>query len=1354
MDSSFNENRNDEQQLISILGNHDLAVCWLITFWRNLWIHSLTSWIAGARESLDRLRDQEAASEEVNRLVELHGGKDSLLNSVATPLMHPVDTDPDKPSHHQSQGIPPNINDFAFEQALKATSSTLPRETAEELRVFLISKLRQLGLTKSDHDVEQLLQLGKLIPTFMGQEGNSAYIKNQMSRQIRAKYNVLPNAGTATAFQKFSDQLTELQSSGTEKKSADQFSRLKSVSKILQLFASDVIVPDAPHRKTFFAYFEACVIANYFTFRFGKTASGTRAIKLVFQTRRFDAEYLLSRLFGFSVDITGFDELFMGGGLLLADASPTPVRQRECLPGRVALVRGGYGSGKTLLALSFAAEVAKQGGVAWYAALEFSKEVALYALARLGYDTSGKQFAIASDLTDARAKLRNTQAARGLFILLTESPAETSPVRYSNILRTYEVAARLTAKHMPRHNMFVVDPVNALLGPRNSRTEKRGQSENEPVAAEEAAEHAMDRISNAEIRRLTLASLQTIGSLGCNMMILSEDDAADWVGFGEDIADTVIRLEARNTEERADGYVARGISVTKSRLQREHRGTHPFRIRAGTGIDISLSTAARATMQASRDRERRVYPGAFGHRDLDGVLSKSRSTQFVSFSDTKQLDCGSIVLVKGPLGTFKTQLGLIFASWFADTDLERLLYNFANHGDLTPLRNRALAISMRYGDSTIQRKLDDRDVMRSLEVTRNNCIDVMGSCLLDPTTKAGSAFEIYFGKLDARGVKSEGPKAYLDSRRNDFHEAMSKRVVTCTLQQGNVYPGELFRQINDAFSEAQGNGYEIDRVLLDNPGEWEDACPLLRADRLFAHTLVDFLRRKNAKVVVTNRDISPKDSGVIRALYESVDTWISLNHVHRHGELRTALAVERTPGMDHERSTYEFLTSADDGLIVKKTAMSRTSGDGVTTPVPIRFLGRSETPQLTAYWDRICDVCRAYLSPDVEYDSDGRLSLHAALRFDIETAVDALQIAELEEHELPFARDCLAPLQDHLLIEEQNVEAVHGVAVPFYDNCSGLCFNSLQLKRLRDESSDEVADTISKLLVSEATWSDIALLCDAFSQKHSNDSALQAPVFDMPPAEENVNTLFLEILACECNSNRRDFCRSGSDSLALSKILEWKEARSAAELFCRIAGDGIRSWGQRWRVHSSNECDSSRNYVRAYGSIEAVLWRQWYSTFRGLSDLLGNEGKGTHLQTTRMPHGLASSGEWFLGILEQSVELHAARRLLGFLSSVHQQRQREQMGVGCRPYEKVSQLNRGNFVHKTDHWYLEAPRDRVRRSKLIRYIDASPILTGFLAQLVSETAEATASEEFSKVYEQHVGLAVERLIEVEEGVVV
>jgi hypothetical protein len=118
-------------------------------------------------------------------------------------------------------------------------------------------------------------------------------------------------------------------------------------------------------------FFECCRAVDYVrASNWGQT--------ILVRAATVDAEFLLSHAFGLRTSIQGFDTLFGGGGLMLAEAPADDVEHR--ITGRTVLTTGRFGTGKSLLALQVALEVARKGGVAWFMPMEQTAEECLYAL--------------------------------------------------------------------------------------------------------------------------------------------------------------------------------------------------------------------------------------------------------------------------------------------------------------------------------------------------------------------------------------------------------------------------------------------------------------------------------------------------------------------------------------------------------------------------------------------------------------------------------------------------------------------------------------------------------------------------------------------------------------------------------------------------------------------------------------------------------------------------------------------------------------------------------------------------------------------------------------------------------------
>jgi len=126
---------------------------------------------------------------------------------------------------------------------------------------------------------------------------------------------------------------------------------------------------------------------------------------------------LISLLFGFPTDIRGLDYLFGGGGILLSNSHDGAI---STLPARTILIRGVCGSGKTILSLSLAAEVAARGGIAWYFAIDYTAAECLYILASLGIRNERDTFVVATTHVEVAAALDRVPPTqnKGLLAIL------------------------------------------------------------------------------------------------------------------------------------------------------------------------------------------------------------------------------------------------------------------------------------------------------------------------------------------------------------------------------------------------------------------------------------------------------------------------------------------------------------------------------------------------------------------------------------------------------------------------------------------------------------------------------------------------------------------------------------------------------------------------------------------------------------------------------------------------------------------------------------------------------------------------------------------------------------------------
>jgi KaiC/GvpD/RAD55 family RecA-like ATPase len=357
---------------------------------------------------------------------------------------------------------------------------------------------------------------------------------------------------------------------------------------------------------------------------------------LEFEAGILNAEHLLTQLFGFPTSIAGFDDLFRGG-LLLSDCVPSvegpgpePSFDQPTLGARTVLVAGPFGSGKSLLSLMMAVEVARKGGIAWVMAVEQSPEECIYSLESIGVGTKDPAFEIVRSEEAIVSLLRGDQEfspERGILVFcppddsyraqfLDALSRESGPRRKPKELSRFEEKAA-TLSRFPL-SILIVDPISALApaadpGDLNPRTSMAG-------------------------------FLRTARSRGVNVWLTSEEVRPGPVAcrFEENIADTVIQLTFDNSS-----FDQRFIQVTKSRLQRARAGPHILHLGAPCGLRASEPTGRYAGLSARYRSEQPQYiptyvPG------LDDILGP------------RSVACGDILALDGISGTAKTLFGLLF----------------------------------------------------------------------------------------------------------------------------------------------------------------------------------------------------------------------------------------------------------------------------------------------------------------------------------------------------------------------------------------------------------------------------------------------------------------------------------------------------------------------------------------------------------------------------------------------------------------------------------------------------------------------------------------------------------------------
>lgn len=338
------------------------------------------------------------------------------------------------------------------------------------------------------------------------------------------------------------------------------------------------------------------------------------------KTHFVDAEFLLSNLYGIPTGIRGFDQLFGGGGPLLAHAKAGG--QRGVIPGRKILITGPFGTGKSTLCLHMASEVAKKGGLAVVMPLEQTADECLYSLTAMRMLEGTLPVEIATHTPATARVIANANPECGAIAITRVEKRGDEAFLHS--LKQLVADLRGTAYPLL---LLCVDPINAIA--------------NSPGA-----------VRDFDPRIKYLSALNEACASGINVLITAEgnslenaDTQATQRSFEHNIADTVIQFSRKSNH----GYQSRYISILKSRLQREQRGEHPISIMPGEGIVVSPTPAAvNARILPRRPKVRRAMV-PFGLPSLDRVVGG----QLIG-------GCDSIV-VSGPLESAVNSLAYAFA---------------------------------------------------------------------------------------------------------------------------------------------------------------------------------------------------------------------------------------------------------------------------------------------------------------------------------------------------------------------------------------------------------------------------------------------------------------------------------------------------------------------------------------------------------------------------------------------------------------------------------------------------------------------------------------------------------------------
>jgi KaiC/GvpD/RAD55 family RecA-like ATPase len=802
--------------------------------------------------------------------------------------------------------------------------------------------------------------------------------------------------------------------------------------------------------------------------------------------------------------------------------------------GRVVLTRGPFGSGKTLLSLRMAVEVARKGGVAWVMALEQTDEECLYALESVGISTRCDAFRVFQGLGESYVAFAQSSPARGALVLLRG--CQTPEGNLEDFLGT--VSERLHwMEHYPLR-LLIVDPINALAPPKS--------------------------FTNRGLRGATRKMFEIAKLAGVNIWLTSERTLHPREDrFEENIADTVIHLDV----ERDGGQQIRYVEITKSRFQHECSGRHSFVIDSADGPHIYLSSSA---FRSTLPPERGLALGEkteFGVSGIDPLLGKDAVRP------------GDVIVLAGP-GKAKTLLGVQF----------------------------------------ILAKLAEADY---------RCVIV--------SDYSQARLERYL-------------KQQVESR-SDIPNSALDRIERCRIQVGYTDPGEVLLNIEQRLRHCSSSR-PCARALVTNLARWEEEMPLIRKDPGFAVALVALFRSYGiATICVCGDEIDRNKSLITDILSDQSDFLLHFYRKEMKGRSTTLISAVKSRLMQHRREMFE-LTVSDARLEVVPAPLFRTTAGGEIYPVKVRLFLKAETPNQKKYTERILNSLIATISPDVTVVPQEKSYDPAFMTMAQYSAVDELQILQLDEFQI--SRGTFATAPPYLTTFERAkggdlLDNVYGgfadrvccdsgkkfFAVPFYGNISFLAFQHDAYKRCG------VRLPGGKL---PGSWAELARLCDLWEgtrQARKNESLFfSCPVYE--DSVETYNCLYFEILY----SLVPDQFRKSSD---LVELLSLPAAVEAASLFRRLC---------------------RRSHAFGYGSKTpdarrqpAVFWRHWYNTLnQELSDMEPSERAGVRVQP--LFGNVTTAGEWYLAIPSHSACPEIGLHIIERLTTPDREMLRLRLGVG------------------------------------------------------------------------------------------
>ena len=458
-------------------------------------------------------------------------------------------------------------------------------------------------------------------------------------------------------------------------------------------------------------------------------------------------------------------------------------------------------------------------------------------------------------------------------------------------------------------------------------------------------------------------------------------------------------------------------------------------------------------------------------------------------------------------------------------------------------------------------------------------------------------------------------------------------------------------------------------------------------------------------------------------ILDQSDFLLQFKRREQQGRLRTLITTVKSRQMQHAPEEFELEVDPE-GVEVRPAPLVRQSGSGDLKPVPISLFLHAETKNHQEHNQRMVEGVRAIISPKAEILTQSRRFDPNLLAMSEFSAVDELQIFQIDEFQLPTARSCSeSPSILYSFDAAANSSLLEGrlpklcamvslpgsqrlIAIPFYANLS---FFALR-KPLVEAALRELG-----LDAWPGSWIELAALCKKWEALNPDPQKIffSSPIYEH--SVETLNCLFFEILYTYRPP-------TGADHDDLSLWLDRPEALDAAVCF--------RTLCRRSYLRSKNK----------QPQLPALITRHWYNTLN--EELWETAGEEVEIEVKPLFDDVSTAGEWYLAIPAHSAAPDIGLRLIDFLTQSDRETTRAELGVGLPTHTKYYESEQASISR-----YFRFSRANVRRllekafrrSDFYRYQRASGTVSSHLEWLLEIGADPGAGKE--------IGRAMDSLVE-------